>query len=430
MTAFASLQVHLILALPLFVVVVGVDSRWLLTSLHRHYQAQLGSADRQEAARSEAEEERMPLAAGLGQDDWTSTPQNYLEKIFQIPFAIRPMDRKGFRELLGQVLGHQRSDDTQGERTDPSGRDVSTETVPQQPPPTGHQPSGPEGLGGVTPPAPVQEQAAQDKGTEERTAPNGRAHDPGLGEPVAMNPQGLRVTGQELEFMAGLARMVQTPRAAKRLLNTYWLIRAGLDEADLGEFVHNGGASGQYQVALILLAVLIGFPELAGTLFNDLLTSRAASWADFLGEERAKLHERTTARRPNPPDLQGTLPRQSSAVLSAPTGQPPARPQVPLSELGAGEQDEPTADRLPASSRALRGNRHPAGSQLGDEQAEPERLLLDQLEELTPSSPPVPLELYQEWARRVTRYSFQTVRLAGEPAAESPHQSRLDRART
>ncbi|MFD7379858.1 P-loop NTPase fold protein [Streptomyces mirabilis] len=29
--------VHLMLPLPLFVVVVAVDARWLLTSLHHHY---------------------------------------------------------------------------------------------------------------------------------------------------------------------------------------------------------------------------------------------------------------------------------------------------------------------------------------------------------------------------------------------------------
>ena len=35
--------VHLLLALPLFVVVVGVDPRWLEESLKRHYAGQLGS---------------------------------------------------------------------------------------------------------------------------------------------------------------------------------------------------------------------------------------------------------------------------------------------------------------------------------------------------------------------------------------------------
>jgi hypothetical protein len=305
--------VHLILALPLFIVVVGVDSRWLLTSLHRHYQAQLGSGDRQVPPRTEAEEKEVPLAAGLWQDEWASTPQNYLEKIFQIPFAIRPMDRTGFRELLKHVLGDQASDDNEREQTDPSSHNVLTQALPeQQPPPQqsttsgetrpSHQPGGPgqpsEATHSTTPPP---EQHAQDERAGEQREPGGRAAEPDLGEPVAMNPQGLRVTTEELEFMAGLARMVQTPRAAKRLLNTYRLIRAGLDEADLHEFVHNGGASGQYQVALILLAVLIGFPELAGTLFDELLISRAASWEDFLGEERAKFHERRGRRAPRPP---------------------------------------------------------------------------------------------------------------------------------
>lgn len=73
--------VHLLLALPLFVVVVGVDSRWLLRSLQRHYATQ--------------------LAVG---DEWASGPQNYLEKIFQIPFALRPMGADSYRSLARSLL--------------------------------------------------------------------------------------------------------------------------------------------------------------------------------------------------------------------------------------------------------------------------------------------------------------------------------------
>ena len=42
----------------------------------------------------------------FGSDDdrlWESTPQNYLEKIFQIPFALRPMSSTGFGRLVDQL---------------------------------------------------------------------------------------------------------------------------------------------------------------------------------------------------------------------------------------------------------------------------------------------------------------------------------------
>ena len=53
--------VHLLLAFKLFVVVVGVDSRWLERSLREHYPNLLVE------------------------------PEHYLEKIFQIPFMLRRM---------------------------------------------------------------------------------------------------------------------------------------------------------------------------------------------------------------------------------------------------------------------------------------------------------------------------------------------------
>ena len=84
--------VHLLLALKLFVVVVGVDSRWLVRSLQRHYQAQLSP-----------DEVTVPQR----QDDWVywdTTPQNYLEKIFQIVFSIRSMGRTGYESLLDTLF--------------------------------------------------------------------------------------------------------------------------------------------------------------------------------------------------------------------------------------------------------------------------------------------------------------------------------------
>ena len=83
--------VHMLLALPLFVVVVGVDSRWLLHSLRLHsrvFQAQPGQID------GFSEEERV---------HWQSTPMNYLEKIFQIPYAMRPMQPSGFKALIDDL---------------------------------------------------------------------------------------------------------------------------------------------------------------------------------------------------------------------------------------------------------------------------------------------------------------------------------------
>ena len=77
--------IHLLLALPLFVVVVAVDPRWLLRSLTHHYQGILtGPSDR----------------AG---ELWSATPMQYLEKIFQVPFTLAPVATDGYQRLVDSL---------------------------------------------------------------------------------------------------------------------------------------------------------------------------------------------------------------------------------------------------------------------------------------------------------------------------------------
>ena len=76
--------VHLLLAFNLFNVVVGVDARWLERSLRRQYVGRPGSR-----------------AAGTPDP---FSPQDYLEKIFQIPYALAPIDPTGFKNLIGGLV--------------------------------------------------------------------------------------------------------------------------------------------------------------------------------------------------------------------------------------------------------------------------------------------------------------------------------------
>lgn len=90
--------VNLLLAFRLFVVVVGADARWLIRSLQRHYREVLGSPD-----------------AGGEADHWASTPQNYLEKIFQLSINLRPMSDVAYRDLLCDELVLDVEDDAIGD---------------------------------------------------------------------------------------------------------------------------------------------------------------------------------------------------------------------------------------------------------------------------------------------------------------------------
>jgi hypothetical protein len=230
--------VHLLLALRLFVVVVGVDPRWLAQSLKRHYMGQLGLEDG---------DEPDPDA-----EDWEATPQNYLEKIFQIPFALRPMGTRGFGQLISalfEVRTAERPADG------PIGSSVPT---------TGEEPEAHRGAtSGDTTPAAL--------------TPNAASHERTL--------ELLQIWPAELEFIQRLGVLVPTPRAAKRLANTYRLLRVRHDRSH-SRFVESDGQAGEYRVSLILLTIVVGFSEIADDVFRRVLESKHRSFSSFVEELR------------------------------------------------------------------------------------------------------------------------------------------------
>jgi len=101
--------IHLLLAFPLFVVVVGVDSRWLLRSLDMFLRENGGGEG--------------PRTA--------STPQNYLEKIFQISQCLRPMSPTGYADLISATVGRLEPDPV----TQPAGAPPAAMSQEAVPPP-------------------------------------------------------------------------------------------------------------------------------------------------------------------------------------------------------------------------------------------------------------------------------------------------------
>ena len=80
--------------------------------------------------------------------------------------------------------------------------------------------------------------------------------------PANLNPEGLRLRSVEREFLERLTPLLGTPRAIKKLVNLYRLLRLGVSEDRLNEFI-GGNQGGPYQAAAILLAALVGAPNAA-----------------------------------------------------------------------------------------------------------------------------------------------------------------------
>jgi hypothetical protein len=197
--------VHLLLAFPLFVVVVAVDSRWLASSLREHY-------------------------AQLAGDD--AAPDDFLEKIFQVPFLVQPLPSQVRRQMLRGLLIS----------------DLTTQAAA----PT-------IGVGAVAHPH------LEDLTEFRRVVDSFTTTDRWASTSLAAAP--LTVTADELGHIEDAAELTgPTPRAIKRYANIYLLAKSiGLRQD------WTLPPAGQLAV---LLAIATGLPGLADVLFPALAKDR------------------------------------------------------------------------------------------------------------------------------------------------------------
>lgn len=235
--------VHLLLAFPIFMVVVGVDSRWLMRSLAAHIAKMLPGED--------------PV---LGDDtERIASPQNYLEKIFQIPFALAPMGHVGFGRLVRSVMTD-RTDDAPPAAPIPDDIPAADSTTPPE-----------FVVPAVEPPVLVSLEEAPE--TDE---PATIVEEMPIST-IDPNPPALRISADEVDFMSGLWEACRTPRAAKLLVNVYRLIRASRGENLVG-YVENR----EYELVLVLLALLVGYPAQAPAIYQRLAGGATGSWSTFV----------------------------------------------------------------------------------------------------------------------------------------------------
>jgi len=265
--------VHLLLALPLFVVVVGVDPRWLLRSLERHYKELLTSP-----------QDDRDTGEPDGQH-WSTTAQNYLEKIFQIPYTLPKMEPAGYGRLVESLVP-----------VKPESGQAGAANVRVRTPAAAGAAASSAGAGheaGVSPGEAPPNDGAPSRNASE-TVPAGPTRPVPL--PVAtapttqreeIEPASLEIEEVELAFMRQLAPLIDTPRSAKRLVNIYRLLRVSLTKWQLRMFVDPRGDHNEYQPAMTLLAMMTGFPAQAADVFPAILEQRTTtSWWEFVGDLR------------------------------------------------------------------------------------------------------------------------------------------------
>jgi hypothetical protein len=203
--------VHLLLALELFVVVVGVDPRWVVRSLCDHYDELLS---------------REPDGTG-----WQVTPEDYLEKIINLPLVLPGMSSGNLRRLL-RSLADTATPETSLARESEIERTNSPMTTPE--------------------PVPVEEGSEVD--ISRHTGPAG--------------PPPRPLTEQEITLLSTLDRLVGTPREAKRLFNLYRMLRATRNLSEASRFLGEDDQPGEYEVVVALLGLLTAPARMLGAVLD------------------------------------------------------------------------------------------------------------------------------------------------------------------
>jgi hypothetical protein len=256
--------VHLMLAYPLFIVVVGVDPSWLLRSLKTSYAA--------------FQDEHQPDADG--EMPWTSTPQDFLEKIFQIPLNLQPMTQRGFARLVDGML----LSPAANTKLDVAHGQSKPATLEAQEPHDDaivNPENQPDNLGDSTEAIDPSE-VAQDAPlpAQKAEALPQQVAVPAIVKPVfIIEEEALTIQARESNFAKQLFRLMPNARSAKRFTNIYRLLKASVDRGQLAQFEGTGEELGEFRVPMLLLGLIIGVREDAARLFPILLAAAHAAVA-------------------------------------------------------------------------------------------------------------------------------------------------------
>lgn len=245
--------IHLLLAFPLFVVVVGVDPRWMHNALNTKYAQFLTGADG-------AKGDEPPVQGNNGVQRATS--YDYLEKIFQIPFALKPMNATGKADLIKSQFQNLKKENE--ERQTKAKLESGTETHKSEEVPASESKettatqltAGQTAQTDPTPKPPIQPEKEIKKAEDEKEPP----------KEEAVKPESLQVSEEEIEFMQEISALIgDSPRTIKRYINIYRILRTH------AQFETAPGAErDSYFAAMFLLAVITGLPHETETVFEAL----------------------------------------------------------------------------------------------------------------------------------------------------------------
>jgi hypothetical protein len=195
-------------------------------------------------------------------DAWQPTPQNFLEKIFQIPFSLRSMTSEGYSDLINDLFVTQASEN--GKKSDAKTANTNVEagygtastndSTNTSIPTTTNQTLQNQTTGTDSPATTPQEPTTKEESDQ-----------------FELSEEALTVRSWETEFAERLYGMIPNPRAAKRFSNIYRIIKAQIPQEKLKIFEGTKEMPGNFQVPMLLLAILMYSTQKSAKMFPALL---------------------------------------------------------------------------------------------------------------------------------------------------------------
>jgi hypothetical protein len=252
-----------------------VDSRWVSRSLERCYDW-LVPETLQVPALQTGSDSAERSRSGPG-----ATAHDYLEKIFQIPFWLAPMDSmackfmiRGLTQAISTEQAELRTMIAGKKQQPPPASPAIVPAVPQDKTPVSvEQPAG------SSLPTPL---LGQPPSTQEVAASSPRG--PEDTEDIDLAPRQLDIEAPEIKKIDELAVLIgRSPRVAKRFLNCYRLFKARMDQAELQKFMAGG-----FRDVMEVLAIIVGAPTISREVMETLSMDGSGPDAMSLIEQLTK----------------------------------------------------------------------------------------------------------------------------------------------
>jgi peptidoglycan hydrolase-like protein with peptidoglycan-binding domain len=261
--------IHLLLAFELFVVIVGVDPRWMHKAIQNKYPGQLKKVNGKKEDKPGDIENDDPDAA---------TSYDYLEKIFQVPFSLKEMNKAGRNQLIDDHLTDKEHDVIETPvPTDATHTTGATATVTESitsTKDTANLPSINPGTSG----------SATTPGTD--VLPTGTKDDVRKTEEAKKNEEAVKrakerlvISADEVAFMKAISELIgETPRTINRFINIYRIIRSHRN------MTKSAAPMQDYCATMILLGIITGLANESEAFFAALSQKTSGVFQDLFEE--------------------------------------------------------------------------------------------------------------------------------------------------